>query len=376
MTPARPRRSPPDATPIRQAPAVIDARGGGATTVVAGLPLVVRHLRQLLRKGHQVTIVCDDDPSAGELSHALARFELTMSATVSFEAPPADGVLVVPVRAVYSNAGISTATALAPVRGRTDVAAAERLLWAAIRKSPAEDGLLAYHVQRPLARLLTRALLGTRITPNQVTLTAMLCGLAAAVLATLGSRLGFALAGVLLWLGATIDCCDGDLARLRIEGSRLGEWLDTLCDDISTMALLIGLGFGLGHIVASTGAVGATSWPRLGLIGAAAFATTTALLYLGLHRAGLPIDSAYYPWSFGKTVDAGRRPGLAAAAFRTLAALFRRDLYVTALSLLLIADLPRIAMCALLAGVFSLAALLALDTLLLRRRPATRRARP
>lgn len=77
-----------------------------------------------------------------------------------------------------------------------------------------------------LSRPVTRLLLQTRLTPNQVTAANLLVGLAAlAGLAAGGS--GWGAAGALLLQGYYIlDHCDGEVARARGLTSPAGFWLD------------------------------------------------------------------------------------------------------------------------------------------------------
>ena len=56
------------------------------------------------------------------------------------------------------------------------------------------------------------------MTPNHVTIAAILVGLFASLLASRGDvRRRVALAGVLLELNSILDSCDGELARLRYQ---------------------------------------------------------------------------------------------------------------------------------------------------------------
>ena len=66
------------------------------------------------------------------------------------------------------------------------------------------------------------------VTPNHVTIVAILVGLIASLLASRGGYANFAIAGVLLELNSILDSCDGELARLRYQYCKLGQWLDNL----------------------------------------------------------------------------------------------------------------------------------------------------
>lgn len=177
-------------------------------------------------------------------------------------------------------------------RDQDDLAEASRRIWGEAGKSVAHDGLVAYYVGRPLGRLFSRALVWTPVTPNQVTVASMLIGVAGAALAALGGRWWLTAGAFLYWFGMVVDCVDGDLARVRIEGSRAGQWLDTIADDVSTAAITLGFGLGLYRQTSSP------VWAWAGLAGAICVALSAAHVYRGLIRYDLPIDTAKYPWFF------------------------------------------------------------------------------
>src|SRR5262249_19484630 len=241
-------------------------------------------------------------------------------------------------------------------RTPTGRSAAERPLFRLLRKSVDLDSVVAYYAMRPLSRLPPRLLVPTPVTPNQVTMLALLSGVTAAISAASGE---YAIAGILFWLGAAMDCVDGDLARLRLQGSRLGEWLDTLADDVSTLGLLLGLGVGL-----AADGYGPT-WQLLGIVGALCGLGTEAKLYLDLHRLGLPIDTAQYPWFFGSP---GGRPGRLGRAFYACSFLFRRDAFVTLVAILLCGGARRAPFLILFGGALVFAGMLAVHMWVTRRR--------
>jgi phosphatidylglycerophosphate synthase len=324
--------------------AEIDARCAAgelpATAVVGGIPLVIRPLRQLARLGWSAARVVVNDASAVAAMHdALARYPVALTIEVVTRSAPS--ALLLDGRAIYSRDALATRRAPEPllvVRSRADALRAESLLYAQIRKSVAADGFIAHHLIRPLTRPLTRALLGTRVSPNQVTALALAAGVAAALFAALGGYRNTAIAGGLYWLGNALDCVDGDLARLRLQSSKLGEWLDSMTDEISTFSLLAGLGIGLYRDHAGP------LWLAVGIGGALVGALTVARLYIDLHRLGLPIDSAQFPWWFSKPASAAPEPrtrlGALAHGFTYL---IRRDANVTGVALLLLFGLRRLA---------------------------------
>jgi phosphatidylglycerophosphate synthase len=319
--------------------AEIDARAAPGevppTALVGGIPLAIRPLRQLARLGWTRARLVVDDLAAAE--RMLARYPVAIAVEVSRE--PRPGGLELDGRAIYRREALAEERPepVIRVRSEADAARAERLLYASIRKSVEGDGFIAHYLIRPLTVPITRALLGTRVTPNQVTFLALATGLAAAAFAVAGGYTSTAIAGGLYWLGNALDCVDGDLARLRLQSSKLGEWLDSMTDEISTFSLLAGLGIGLYRDGAGP------LWLAVGVGGSAIGALTVARLYADLHRMGLPIDSAQFPWWF---VDPDAAPVERSGLGKLLHGftyLIRRDANVTGVALLLILGQPEIA---------------------------------
>jgi phosphatidylglycerophosphate synthase len=95
------------------------------------------------------------------------------------------------------------------------------------------------YVCRPLAAVLVDACKGTRLTPNQITLSALVVAtVSAGILLAVPGRLGL-VAGVLLFeLSYVLDCADGMLARWRGTASPVGHLLDFLMDEIKAFVLL------------------------------------------------------------------------------------------------------------------------------------------
>ena len=83
----------------------------------------------------------------------------------------------------------------------------------------------------PLAVPLTRALVGVRwVSPNAVSVLALLLGLAVGPAFALGTRAGLIAGGILFYAAFLVDCVDGKLARARGQTSALGAALDTIGD--------------------------------------------------------------------------------------------------------------------------------------------------
>ncbi len=97
---------------------------------------------------------------------------------------------------------------------------------------------------RPLAFLLVKIIYRTNITPNELTVTAIIVGIVAGFFYAEGSPAYIAYGAALFLLHNIIDCSDGQLARLKKNGTHAGRIIDGLADYISTGAVFIGLGIG------------------------------------------------------------------------------------------------------------------------------------
>ncbi|MBN1940393.1 MAG: CDP-alcohol phosphatidyltransferase family protein [Candidatus Aminicenantes bacterium] len=99
-------------------------------------------------------------------------------------------------------------------------------------------------VFRPLAFLLVKAIFRTSFTPNHLSIFSMILGISGGfLLATRGW--GSAAAGaVLLFLSVVVDCADGQLARLKKNGTHMGRVIDGSIDYFVGISVYLGLGFG------------------------------------------------------------------------------------------------------------------------------------
>jgi len=95
------------------------------------------------------------------------------------------------------------------------------------------------YVCRPIAAVLVSAIESTRITPNQITLSAVFVALASVALLLLWpGHLGLIAAVVVFELSYVLDCADGMLARWRATASPVGHLLDFLMDELKAFCLL------------------------------------------------------------------------------------------------------------------------------------------
>jgi phosphatidylglycerophosphate synthase len=145
------------------------------------------------------------------------------------------------------------------VRDARSARRAEDRLFAVL--GSAIDTRLDRALHRRLSRPVTRAAITLGITPNQISVASLLVGLVAAWCFGLGTA-GAALAGLFIYVAAVVlDHADGEVARLTLAESRLGEWLDILVDTVVHAALVIAMGLTAQRIAGGGGAM-------LGVVGA------------------------------------------------------------------------------------------------------------
>lgn len=218
-----------------------------------------------------------------------------------------------------------------------DEAARRRAEWAVIRRMNKSfegpvDALINWRFSMRITRVLARRSLA--VTPNHVTIAAIAFGLVAAWLAGRGGYAPLALAGVLLEGNSILDSCDGELARLRYQYSRLGQWLDNLSDDVVDNVFLIAVGIGLSG-----------AWRWLGLAAAGGRWLVAATTYVSVYRRTGTGDVFAFRWWFeaGKpTADDVYDPRSPVTWLRSLG---RRDTYVFVWMIALVAGLAPWVVC-------------------------------
>ncbi|GAB2473275.1 CDP-glycerol glycerophosphotransferase family protein [Jatrophihabitans fulvus] len=124
-------------------------------------------------------------------------------------------------------------------RAAADVDEAD-LVWR--QASRGGDGVWSTFALRPVSRRVTRWAVRTGRTPNQVTVTGFLVGLAAAALIATGSPSAVVAGALVLQVALLLDCVDGEIARTTRRYSRVGAWLDLVTDRVKEAAVLAAIG--------------------------------------------------------------------------------------------------------------------------------------
>ncbi|MGC4069387.1 MAG: NTP transferase domain-containing protein [Polyangiaceae bacterium] len=107
-------------------------------------------------------------------------------------------------------------------------------------------GLVAKYLNRPISILITKPLLKyPAITPNVVTGVDFIIGLVGISLFLLPGYLPAVLGGAVIHFNSIVDGVDGEIARMRHQGSSRGAWLDSICDETLGALLYLAIGYHL-----------------------------------------------------------------------------------------------------------------------------------
>lgn len=196
-----------------------------------------------------------------------------------------------------------------PTTTAADRRAASRLLLEIIHK--AQDNAITRYLFRPVSSVMTRMLVWTPITPNQVSaVTAVLVALGCWL--TIGPSMTGAIVGTIVMLAAQyVDGCDGEIARLKLLSSKFGAWLDTVVDELSQVAYMIALGlhcrahFGVGYL----GHLGFDPWKLAIIVGTVTYAITIYCVYWNIVVLVGSANSQDYVGRF--RIEPAERPGTA-----------------------------------------------------------------
>lgn len=125
---------------------------------------------------------------------------------------------------------------------RADLRPAERWLLRGLIKET--EGFMSKHVERKISLAVTRRLVNTGMTPNQMTVVSVAIGVLGALF-FLSSGPAYQLTGALLFLlHSILDGCDGEIARLKYLESRWGGVLDFWGDNVVHSAVFACIGLG------------------------------------------------------------------------------------------------------------------------------------
>jgi phosphatidylglycerophosphate synthase len=193
---------------------------------------------------------------------------------------------------------------------------AKRSLLASLRKPI--DGFISRNLNRHISIFFSSLLVYTGLRPNQLTVFIMGMGVAAAIFAALPEYRIFLVLAALLFQGQSIfDGCDGEIARLTYRFSPLGQWLDTIGDDMTNYLFCLGLAIGQARML---------DCPWLYVVGGITFLSQLALsgiMYQRIAKMGTG-DLLALP----DTLTTGQYKGVIGLVLKFFRLITKRDFFV------------------------------------------------
>jgi phosphatidylglycerophosphate synthase len=309
------------------------AESEGAKQRVAGLSVFERNLKQL--RSLKMDVVLVSDGTCAMPAALPAGVELrTVGATQDIERLRAE---VAPAHEVGADEVRPVSRDFAKSMRVTDEAsrqAAEDAVFAQLLRG--DLGIIARYLNKPVSFRITRYLLcHLPFTPNHVSILAALVGFCGVALVATGQH-WLMIAGYLLaHLQSVLDGCDGELARIRFQQSKLGEWLDTFIDEGLNISLFACTGIGVWRQSGSTLAL------AVGLSAAAIHVLYDVVAMTELVRQGRGGDMMNIRWWLSGGVDMKNRTGQKKRDWLVMAhTLSRRDFFVFAFLLYAVVGMP------------------------------------
>ncbi|MFQ5708241.1 MAG: NTP transferase domain-containing protein [bacterium] len=128
-----------------------------------------------------------------------------------------------------------------------DINHANRLLLQATRSKT--DGVVAKIINRRISNGLTKWLIKTPITPNQISIFNLFFTAFVAWVLSFGKPLTTVIGGILFQFASILDGCDGEVAQVKLKDSKLGALVDTITDHVSYFIFIIGVTVGAYRVL-------------------------------------------------------------------------------------------------------------------------------
>jgi archaetidylinositol phosphate synthase len=94
---------------------------------------------------------------------------------------------------------------------------------------------------RPALEKVGKGFASTGLSPNFWTVVGLIIALSSAVVYGIGIEFGLIIGGILLLVSGFFDMVDGQVARVTGKTSKKGEYLDSMFDKISEVAIFLGI---------------------------------------------------------------------------------------------------------------------------------------
>ncbi len=311
----------------------------GATLRVAGLSVIERSIKQIDRLGYTIVVASDGScplPKFLPPSVIVRRVPKPDDLTALRKETP--GLLEIPANLVRPS-GRSLEGGLRVVDQQSRKRAEDAVFAELLR---GDLGFVARYLNKPVSFFITRHLLcHLPLSPNQVSVGAAILGFCGAALIATGNYAimiwGFFLAHV----QSILDGCDGELARVRLQQTPFGEWLDTLLDDGLNILIFAALGIGLYR------GTGVGLYLAAGVLAAAMHLCYDAVAISEIRRQGETGETIKLRWrlagkeSLKKRLQKGPAQGRSNLAM-ALVTMGRRDFFIFAFLVYALVGLPKL----------------------------------
>ena len=109
--------------------------------------------------------------------------------------------------------------------------------------SKTNDGPISTYFNRRISKWITSKLVYYPVTPNQISVITFLITVIASLIIIKQGYFFLVLGALLAQLSSILDGCDGEIARLKLLGSKYGGWFDQVLDRYSDLFIITGLTF-------------------------------------------------------------------------------------------------------------------------------------
>jgi phosphatidylglycerophosphate synthase len=272
----------------------------GASMRLAGLTIVERAIKQLAQAPNTRVVVASD----GSVP-LPARVPVNVEVQ-TVDGPEAAAAVAAEIGATLIGGDVVRVARGGPGTRVTDEPgrrAAEDAVFAALFRP--DLGFVARRFNKPLSVRFTRHVLtATPITPNQITLFAAAIGVLGCALIASGRWTVMVAGFACQHIQSVLDGCDGELARVRMQQSKLGAWLDTFVDDVLNVIVTVAVGVGVAR-------AGAGTWAAVvGVAGGAMLVASNVIIMRDMRRQKASGDLMDMVWWFsgGKKLGAMSAP--------------------------------------------------------------------
>lgn len=215
---------------------------------LAGVPLWLRAVRSLARRGvtSLVLILEPGEKADGGLKGKLKRHRGLETEIVSPETYAKRAAEWSSLPSYRGNELLLDGRTLT-VENRGDLAQATAIFYDYVKglvQKPT-DGFILRHLNRKLSGPIARLMVWTPVSANAISVSVALLGFLAAWLVSRGNYAAVAVGGLVFQISAIVDAVDGEVAHLKQTNSKTGQWVDTVCDNVSYAVFLFGVYLGV-----------------------------------------------------------------------------------------------------------------------------------